>query len=185
MTPQPRMWVIDSSSIIRIKQLATSQAHERALFGHMAQMVERGELTFPKQVISEVEDWTPPDGAAKWVKNNGPRRQFRDVPDDHLRVVMAEAPDVVDPNKTKDDADPYVIAMARHLRQSGYDVCIVTDDVRQQPRRISMAEACSRPGLQLSYCQTVDFLAQIWPPVAIPSKQPVSIKATPAQPISS
>ena len=67
---------------------------------------------------------------------------------------MSVAGDVVDVNKAGEDADPYVLALARQLESSGHTVCIVTEDTVDRSR-ISIATACGR--LQIDYCRVRDF----------------------------
>lgn len=66
-----------------------------------------------------------------------------------------QAGDVVDPNKTKEDADPYVLALALQLLEEGHDVCVVTED-RVDRNRIAVTNACTRLGLP--HCSVRDFL---------------------------
>ncbi|MCY3821772.1 MAG: hypothetical protein OXH52_20870 [Gammaproteobacteria bacterium] len=77
---------------------------------------------------------------------------------------MEKAGDVVDPNKTTEDADPYVLALALHTREKGFDVVVVTNDIVDHlPIRISLATACAR--LNVDAATPEDFLAEagIWP----------------------
>jgi hypothetical protein len=74
-----------------------------------------------------------------------------------MRIVMASgAAAVVDPNKTKEDGDPYLIAMALELTDQGHTCCVVTDDVKDNPTRIALATACSL--LSVRWCTLSDFL---------------------------
>lgn len=74
---------------------------------------------------------------------------------EHVQRVMAEAGDVVDPNKTKEDADPYVLALALQLLAEGRDVCVVTED-RVDRIRIAVTTACDRLGIP--HCSVRNFL---------------------------
>jgi hypothetical protein len=75
-----------------------------------------------------------------------------------LQRVMAEAGDVVDANKTSEDADPYVLALGLQLAAAGYDVEVVTED-RVDRNRIAMTTACRR--LKLPHCSVRDFFGQL------------------------
>jgi len=83
-----------------------------------------------------------------------PRRPGRlryplDVDYEHIRLVMREAGDVVDPNKSSEDTDPYVIAQAVQLQAQGLEVVVVTDDdVDRMPIKISLTTAYSRLGVR-------------------------------------
>jgi hypothetical protein len=71
---------------------------------------------------------------------------------------MAEAGDVVDANKAKEDADPYVLALALQLLGDGHDVVVVTED-RVDRNRIAVTTACDRLGIQ--HCSVREFLRSI------------------------
>ncbi len=71
---------------------------------------------------------------------------------------MAEAGDVVDPNRTKEDADPYVLALALQLVEQGNDVCVVTED-RVDRNRIAVTTACDRLGV--AHCSVREFLGSL------------------------
>lgn len=75
---------------------------------------------------------------------------------DYLARVMSVAGDVVDANQTREDADPWVLALALQLQETTlFKICIVTEDTVDR-HRISMVTACSR--LQLEWCRVRDFL---------------------------
>ncbi len=61
----------------------------------------------------------------------------------YLARVMSVAGEVVDVNKPGEDADPWVLALALHLKDEGYVVCVVTEDVVDRTS-ISIATACGR-----------------------------------------
>ncbi len=61
---------------------------------------------------------------------------------------MSVAGDVVDSSKDREDADPYVLAMALYIQESGQKVEVVTQEKRDKLGRISMATACARLGLK-------------------------------------
>ncbi len=73
---------------------------------------------------------------------------------DYIAHVMAVAGDVIDVNKAKEDADPWVLALALHISADGYAVCIVTEDIVDR-NRISIATACSR--LNIDWCRVRTF----------------------------
>lgn len=60
---------------------------------------------------------------------------------------MEVASDVVDENKPGEDADPWVLALAFHLRADGHAVCIVTQDTVDR-NSLSIATACRRLSLE-------------------------------------
>jgi hypothetical protein len=103
----------------------------------------------PRQVIKEVSAIAHPDVPGAWAR--GVRGQLRhpiDVDYRFVSTVMAVAGDVVDASATGEEADPYVLALALHLREGGYGVRVVTEDsVDRLPLRISLCTACERFGV--------------------------------------
>lgn len=84
-----------------------------------------GQIAMPRQVIREIERTAHPDLPGAWAPGvRGALRHPLDVDFVHLRRVMAEAGQVVDPNKAEEDADPYVAALALHLAARGLDVVV-------------------------------------------------------------
>ena len=63
-----RLFVIDTSSVIAIKQDVLAQAkrsEQEAVYDELVAMAERGDLLFPEQVIAEL-DRGEADLAARW-----------------------------------------------------------------------------------------------------------------------
>jgi hypothetical protein len=59
-----------------------------------------------------------------------------------VRRVLERCPDLLDPDKPDEQADPYVLAVALDLKTGGFDVCVVTDDRRDRlPTKLSLATA--------------------------------------------
>jgi hypothetical protein len=56
--------------------------------------------------------------------------------------VLDRVPLLVDPDKTYDEADPYVVALAITLGDQAANVVVVTDDRRDKPHKTSLATAC-------------------------------------------
>ncbi len=156
----PRVWVIDTSALIRIKQTVAAKK-QWELFKKLEAMVEDGLLYFPRQVTSELNQERHIDTPEAWSLAAGPKVQRCYDPDpDIVEHVMAEAGDVIDADAEEDSGDPYVLAQALELIQQNFAVCIVTEDVKDHlPLRISIATACNR--LDLEYCQLTAFLAAI------------------------
>ena len=69
--------------------------------------------------------------------------------------VMLEFPNVVDHRKSEEDADPWVLALALHIENTGSKTCIVTEDVID---RESTSIATAANGMGLRHCCLQDFL---------------------------
>ena len=119
-------------------------------------MVVDGRIALPRQVIKEMSDIAHPDLPGAWAP--GVRANLKHTLDagyEHIARVMSVAPDVVDVNKPGEDADPWVLALALHVKGEGHTVCIVTEDIVDKTS-ISIATACGR--LALDYCGIRTFL---------------------------
>ena len=150
------MWVLDSSSLIRTKEIVTV-SNQWAAFKHLEEMVKAGQIAMPRQVINEMSEIAHPDLPGAWAP--GMRSDLQhplDADFADLGHVMQIAGDVVDVNKTTEDADPYVLALAYGLKRQGNAACIVTEDTVDR-NRISIATACDR--LNLDWVGVRDFLA--------------------------
>lgn len=138
------VWIVDSSALIATKTIV-SVANQWDAFKHLEQMVRDGQIAMPRQVINEVSELSHPDLPGAWVPGvRGNLQHPLDVHHSHLREVMSVAGDVVDVYKTGEDADPYVLALARQLKGSGHTVCIVTEDTVDR-NRISIATRVQAP----------------------------------------
>ena len=155
MTPPERVWIVDTSALVEAKS-ALSVADQWRTFKLLEDMVRAGTVAMPRLTIREVSEIAHPDLPGAWAPGVRDIQQHPLDPEwEDVQRVMAEAGDVVDPNKTKDDADPYVLALALQLVQQGFDVWVVTED-RVDRNRIAVTTACDRLGI--SHCSVRDFL---------------------------
>lgn len=167
MNPADTVWILDTSALVEAKA-ALSVADQWQTFKTLEGLVRQGAVAMPRLVIREISEIAHPDLPGAWAPGV---RDLQVHPLDpaweHLQRVMAEAGEVVDPNKTNEDADPYVLALALHLQGDGRVVCVVTED-RVDRNRIAMTTACDRLGLD--HCSTRDFLGGL----GIKTKKPAS-----------
>jgi hypothetical protein len=70
----------------------------------------------------------------------------------------------VDPDKTREDGDPYLLALGLQLIADGWAVCIVTDDRLDNPTRIAMSKACDL--LNMTWCCLKEFPAILQHPIS-------------------
>ncbi len=147
--------MLDSSSLIRTKEIVTV-SNQWAAFKHLEEMVHAGQIAMPRQVINEMSEIAHPDLPGAWAPGMRSNLQHPlDVDFEDLGHVMQVASDVVDVNKSTEDADPYVLALAYGLQRQGTSTCIVSDDIVDR-NRISIATACDR--LTLNRVRVRDFL---------------------------
>ena len=73
-----------------------------------------------------------------------PAASYEDV-----KAVLAIVPDVLDTMKESgtDEADPYVLAIARTLRAAGHDARVVVQETKDTPRKLSLNTACGMLGI--------------------------------------
>ena len=149
------VWILDSSALIEAKTIV-SVSNQWDAFKHLEQMVVDGRIALPRQVINEMSAIAYPDLPGAWAPGvRGLLRHPLDAGYDHISKVMSVAGDVVDANKPSEDADPWVLALALHLKGDGHTVCIVTEDMVDRTR-ISIATACGR--LTIDWCPMRMFL---------------------------
>jgi hypothetical protein len=154
-----RVWLLDASALINIKTTVPA-SKQWGLLKLLERMVEDGSLAFPRQVKDEVTGMLHPDGPGIWADGVFPLMRHPREPDiAYVRQVMSSsAAAVVDPDKTREDGDPYLIALGLQLIADGWDVCLVTDDRIDTPTRIAMSKACDL--LDVPWCCLNDFLTE-------------------------
>lgn len=151
-------FVLDTSLIIELKrEVAANRQFE--LHKHMEELVEADRITFPPQVLREVKGQAHIDVPEAWVLAVAPKIKQPNNPSyDRLEEVMTAAPDLIEADAEGDPADPYVIALAMEVAESGEELCVVTVDlVDRLPIKISMKTACDR--LAVPVMSMEDFLA--------------------------
>jgi Domain of unknown function (DUF4411) len=128
-----RSWVVDTSSLIQVRRAGISSARQAAVFRKLTELTKSGLLVFPPQVREELE-WgeadNPSDPALAWIQRVKPDAE-RSANLDTVRQVLARAPLLIDAESTRDQADPYVIALALDSPALG-GVSILSDDRRDR-----------------------------------------------------
>jgi hypothetical protein len=126
-----RLSVVDTSSLIQVRRTGLSAPRQVAIFTRLTALVDAGRLVFPPQVRAELE-WGeadhPDDEARAWVRRVRDRAE-REANLETVRQILASAPTLIDPQSSRDQADPYVIALAVDADNIG-GVRIVTEDRR-------------------------------------------------------
>lgn len=150
------LWIIDSSAIIRVKRIVVRD--QWPLLIKMEQMVASGELLYPKQVQTELEYGEYPDAPGAWAASAIASSPHPFNPDVTYvtQVMQSPAARVVDPRKQKEDADPYVLALALQMLSAGHDACVVTRDIRDNPNRLSLKTGCEL--LAIPWCDLPEFM---------------------------
>jgi hypothetical protein len=84
----------------------------------------------------------------------GPSSREGWFPHRSLAGTRQNARRVVDPNNTGvEEADPYALAPAVHLKRLGHDVTVLTEETKNRPDKLSMNTAC---GLLRLWCLAIE-----------------------------
>jgi uncharacterized protein DUF4411 len=138
-----RVWAIDASSIIDLRQIPGKQDGSReAVFAALSALVEQGRLFFPPQVFDEVLRFGA-TVAQEWAKANEVKAtKYKPVYAD-IKSVLEKVPRLIDPSKPAgtDQADPYVIVTAQRLAADGHTPTIITEDRKKQQGKIPLSSA--------------------------------------------
>jgi hypothetical protein len=145
------VWIIDTSSIAQVRR-SVANARKSDVFDQMGKLVDIDRLVFPAQVVEELDraaDPSSPDQQYLWAKKHKTRAAQNSPTLDKVKEVLSAVPNVLDPDKDTgaEEADPYILAMALHLRETGVDARIVTEEVRDYPRKMSLNTAAGLLGI--------------------------------------
>lgn len=141
-----RVWVFDTSSLIAVKSAVPRDRHER-VFERLTRLVRNGQLLFPREVVGELRrertDRRRPR-AIDWAAGVEARACRVVASYAETRAVLSTIPELIDPaaDSGVDEADPYVLALARMLQSAGHDACVVTEETCDAPFRVSLHTAC-------------------------------------------
>jgi hypothetical protein len=109
-----RLWVIDTSTVIEVRQLGVARRRQEAIFRKLTVLAEAHQLIFPPQVLEELE-WAEReysnDQALAWARGVRDRAMCQ-ANLETVRKVLARAPNLIDADSEREQADPYVIALA-------------------------------------------------------------------------
>ena len=148
MADPSEVWVIDSSSIIAVRE-QVSRVHERKVFNALSSLTNGSRLHWPPEVTQEVEAALIADSAVAWVKAH--RESGERTPQmETVKSVLRKAPLLVDPEAMREQADTYVVAVALEMASDDLfapTVTIITEDRRDKPAKLSLATAAGLHGI--------------------------------------
>jgi hypothetical protein len=132
---------------------------------------------FPPQVLGELGRLTEEiqkkrgsDPPYAWAKKSEPKAARYGPMLDGARAVLGRVPELIDPDKVSiggvDDADPYVIALARALENEHHMVTIITEDFNTTPAKTALADAAGLFRIPTVRVRTFLRDEDIWPPPA-------------------
>ena len=139
------IWVIDTSSLIQIKEAGTNK-HLPRILRELTKMVNAGTLVFPAEVHKELKYFhreDVPDAIFDWTDSNRTQATRFGIDYDAMARVLAKATKVLDANKTSgpEEADSYVLTLGLQLKEAGAEVTIITQESRDKPFKLSMSSA--------------------------------------------
>ena len=143
MSVPAQVWVADSSSLILVRE-TVSRANEQIIWTAFSKLAATDELVWPPEVTQEIEWGARQDTVMNWVRShkNGCERT---AGLETVKSVLSVAQTLIDPDSPREQADPYVIALARDLLDVGGlfqpRVTIITDDLRDKPTKMSLSSA--------------------------------------------
>jgi rRNA maturation endonuclease Nob1 len=145
------IWVVDTSSVAEIRR-SIENTRKKNVFESMSTLVHDGKIVFPKQVVGELKraaDPDSPDAQYLWAKQHEGKATAHAPSLEEVKNVLAAVPRVLDPDKDAgaEEADPYLLALAVRLRAEGKDARIVTEEIRDTPRKMSLNTACGLVGV--------------------------------------
>lgn len=146
------VWVVDTSALIEIKSSVPRADRER-VFDALSALAKAGRLFFPREVLDELKrdsaDKRNPDRPCLWAREVETDACNHLLTFEEVRAVLEIVPDILDPAKESgaDEADPYVLALAKKLRDQGTDARVVTEETRNSPTKLSLNTACGMLGI--------------------------------------
>jgi hypothetical protein len=148
--------VVDTGLPLKVLMYFPRLSDQQRVFRHFDGLVKRGAMTFPKQVVAELNRPATGDMASLWSQGALRYRRYAEPPDAYVRDVLRRASrrsngrtiTVLDPTKTREDADPYVVAQALFLNGRGFKAAVITNDALDNENRLSVVTACEMLGLR-------------------------------------
>jgi hypothetical protein len=145
-------YVIDSSSLIDMK-LYYRMSSFKTLWERCNELIRQGRLAAPVAVLEELEHKS--DELTEWAQGQSEAFFYPDSEYSLKQVglILARFPNLIDPNREHEQADPFVIALALDKRDGPqqtfeqYEVCVVTEervDLRRtgKVRKTKIPEVC-------------------------------------------
>lgn len=138
------IWVIDRSSILTAKAYTAKYVIKlEEIYKGFSTLVKQGELVYPQEVIEEFK--SKPNLAYKWVQENRKEATRFGTNYDTLKEILSNdyLRLVHDSNKTREEADPYLLSLAQDIKNEGNDVGLITEEIQDRlPSHISLNSAC-------------------------------------------
>ncbi len=146
-------WVIDTSSLINVKELVKIEFRQ-GIFSKLEIACNEGKLVYPIEVIAELKNGVKQgesDPPLTWAKKNkklGCRlgRCFDELSEVMNHPVAKLTPDA-NQSVGEDDADPHVLATALKIVSLGGNPIVVTQESRKRHPQVPLNIAAGALGL--------------------------------------
>ncbi|TET91938.1 MAG: DUF4411 family protein [Methanomassiliicoccales archaeon] len=135
---------IDTCALIDLGRVHYPPDVFPGVWADIESLVSRGLLIAPKEVFDELKGVD--DEILKWARRF--KEMFKESDEDQLQEVadiLARFPGLIDPTKTKPEADPFLIALAK---SSGWTV-VTSERPRTSPNaRPKIPDVCKSYGIR-------------------------------------
>jgi len=143
-------YCIDTSAFVDLWRISYPPDVFQTLWKRIDDLISEGRLIAPREVFKELEKRD--DELLKWTRKN--KKMFKDLDPIQIREVqniLNGFPDLVDPNKTTPDADPFVISLAI---TKGWSV-VTSENPGNPGGRPKIPDVCEK--YKVSCLQLIDF----------------------------
>ena len=135
---QPRkIYCIDTSAILEVWTRWYPIEVFGSLYQKLDELINAGRLIAPAEVLHELLRQS--DAVSQWATSR--RKMFHDLSEDlqnATKEVLRKCSAMVNPNKMKTEADPFVVALAR--MKGG--VVVTQETPSGNPERLMIPDAC-------------------------------------------
>lgn len=136
-------YVIDTSVLIDLYRRYPQDVFP-SLWDTIESMIEEGRWVAPEQVLTELKKGH--DNLYSWA--NQRRNMFIPLLPDVQRCLnelTVDFPGIVNPDELDDDADPFLVAVARTFSPPGV---VITHERRSNPLKPRIPDVCKHYGIQ-------------------------------------
>jgi hypothetical protein len=136
------IWCLDTSSLISLRSQFSRENRKIVLDG-LSNLVAAGRLCFPRELVSELERYEGSENPAlKWAQAHQGTATQRQPSFEAVQAVLAEVPEIIDADKEGvEEADAYVLAIARSLTLDGEDARVVTEEFKTTVAKMPLGSA--------------------------------------------
>lgn len=139
-------YIIDTNIIIDVTRRIYPPRHRDVARAIVERLIAAGSVVSHRDVLLELEVGAKPgDVPLAWAKAHS--AIFGDLTveqEGHLRRVLADYPDILDPKKTGPDADPLLVALGLEIG----GVVVTGDGSTQRSGKTQIKDVCDAYGLR-------------------------------------